>query len=263
MKNMIWRDLGFFVERLSELSVSRSILLESGLSLGYGFCVSVGSYAENWVYFPGRITSLDYVVKAKKFFEERGETFMWPVYDGGTEFLEEAGLVYAGDITAMSLDPKNARLSRVNPDLAGVRIEHLMCDFYAKEWAETAWRVFGGEGDVPEEYCRFVDALRREGESLSRGGDGISLHWIMVDKKVAGTFALTEEAEMIGVYYFGTLPECRRMGVASAMMNKICSIAGERRIVLQSTPMGLGFYRSFGFTELFKIPVYSTDKDIL
>ena len=249
MKKVIWEDLQFFVESLESLSVSRSIKLGSGL------CVSVGSYAENWIYFPERVKSRERVAEAVRFFGDLEETFMWPLYDGGGEVLEAEGLIYAGDITAMSLEPREANTSRIreNPE---VKCERVSSVEIASAWAVTSWRAFGGEEEVPKEYCEFVNALFRESRN-------VGLYMARLEGRAVGTFALTEMDRTVGVYYFGTLPEMRRKGVASSMMSEICSIAGSRKIVLQSTPEGLEFYRKFGFTELFRIPVYSTDPEIL
>ena len=46
------------------------------------------------------------------------------------------------------------------------------------------------------------------------------------------------------------------------MMDEICRIADEKKIVLQATPMGRKFYEAFGFREEFKISVFSTESDI-
>ena len=65
-----------------------------------------------------------------------------------------------------------------------------------------------------------------------------------------------------GVYYFATIPEQRRKGVARSMMNEICRLSNGKKILLQATPMGLPFYKNFGFKELCKIPVYSDSDDV-
>ena len=150
----------------------------------------------------------------------------------------------------MRLDPTKAQ-----PAHEGVTFERVTSEL-ADEWSATAWRGFGGEDDAPENYCRFVRALVDDAENLS-------LHLAKFDGKSAGVFATTNEPERVGVYYFATVPELRRKGIASSMMSEICRLSAGRKIVLQSTPMGVKFYCSFGFDELFRIPVYSTDKDIL
>ena len=247
MKKVIWNELRFFLERLEALSVSQSIVL------GSGFCVSVASYAENWVYLPEPVDAYDYVMEATMFFDELEETFMWPLYEGSGEFLEKDGVDYVGDLTAMSLDPEDADFSRANGRVKCERVSSLED---AMLWARTGWRSFGGDDDVPEEYRAFISALHNEGKD-------VSLYLARLDSEAAGVFLITDEPKVTGVYYFGTLPEMRRRGVASSMMREICRLSGGKKIVLQSSPDGVEFYRSFGFTEHFRIPVYSTDKEIL
>jgi len=239
---MIWENLSFFIERLKFLPVSESLTLGDG----EGFCVSTGTEEENWIYYPHRVSSLEMVNEAVKFFTERGEVFMWPVYDGGEEVLESAGLIYAGDLTAMTLEAVYERVR------TSVRIERTDD---AQKWAETAWRGFGGETEPPENYYEFVRALSVDRENLS-------LYLAVNDGEAVGVFMLTNEPERTGVYYLAVLPEFRRRGIARSMMSGIVRLSAGKKVVLQSTPMGVNFYRAYGFEELFKIPVYSTTSDI-
>ncbi len=248
---LMWSGLKFLVDTLKGLRVSRNLELSAE-----SFCVSTGTESENWVYFPEQITSLEQVNNAVKFFSEHEEAFMWPVYSGGRELLERAGLIYAGDITAMMLNPENVIIPGARDDVKVLRSDS------AEEWAYTSWRGFGGGADdLPENYCEFVKALDAE--------ERVSLYSAKYDGKNAGVFMLTNEREAVGVYYFAVVPEFRRKGIARAMMSEICRYAlscegkSPKMIILQSSPMGHKFYSNFGFTELFKIPVYSTDSDIL
>ena len=251
--SFIWENLKFFIDTLKSLPVSESLTLTPNGS----YCVSTGTYSENWVYYPERITSSENVNEAVRFFEERGETFMWPVYDGGSEILEGAGLEYSGDVTAMCFSPKNAGDNfTAHGNVNTLVIEQVFSREMADVWADTSFRGFGGEGDAPEEYYRFV-------RSLAADRKGIFLSAAKVGGEYAGTFLVTDEPDMMGVYYFAVRPEFRRRGIARAMMNEICTLAAGKRIVLQSTPMGRDFYKAFGFEELFRLPVFSTDKDIL
>ena len=243
----IWEDLKFFVDTLKILPVSESLnLSESG-----SYCVSTNTDFENWVYCPEREITPEMTDEAARFFREREEAFMWPVYGGGTEILESVGLVYAGDLTAMCLDPAEIALGREDE---AVRIEQVTSSEKAGIWAETASRGFG-EDSAPENYRRFV-------ESLSCESGRVRLYLAKYGEEYAGTFLVTCEPEMIGVYYFAVRPEFRRKGIARAMMSEICRQAGKKKVVLQSTPMGRKFYGAFGFEELFRIPVYSTESDI-
>ena len=243
--DIIWEDLRFFVHCLKSLPVSEAVALGDGI-----WCVSTGTSSENWIYWPEDITSPELVSEAVRFFHERGESFMWPVYSVGSELLESAGLIHAGDLTAMCLEPANAAMHE-KPGLTFERVDAVRAD----EWAKTAWLGFGGDDDVPENYYKFVRALSDDREC-------VSLYLTKYEGEDTGVFALTNEAELMGVYYFAVRPDFRRKGIASAMMSEVCHLADGKKIVLQSTPMGTRFYEAFGFNRLFTIPVYSTEQDI-
>ena len=236
MNRIIWDELKFFLTRLKSLSVSESMSINDE-----SFCVSTGTYSENWIYCPNP----ERVNDAANFFRERDIAFMWPVYD--SESLRHTDLIYAGDLTAMSLESNSVHESESNPD---VKILRVKSHDDAVLWAKTAWHSFGGEyDDVPDNYYTFVDSLKDDGAS--------SMYLATYHGKPSGTFLTTI---MGGVYYFGVVPEMRRKGIAREMMNEICR--NNKRVLLQSTPSGYAFYKSFGLTELFKIPVYSNESDI-
>lgn len=242
MQNMIWDELKFFLTRLKSLHVSESINLADK-----GFCFSVGCELENWVYWPDKLAG-KIVDDVMKFFSTR-ESFMWPIYDDiDTKILDSAGLFYAGDLIAMSLNPDKAITNKVNPD---IKIERVINN--SREWAVTAGISFGSqENEITQKYFDFVDALNQDREN-------IALYLAKLDDKPAGNFLFTRKN---GVYYFGTRPEFRRKGVAASMMAEICKLSHGNIITLQATPMGYKFYKSFGFDELFAIKTYSTEKEI-
>ena len=247
MMNDVWRDLKFFAEHLRRLPVSESI----ALGTEGGFCVSTGCEFENWVYFPEHVNDTDTVNMAAGFFRDRGETFMWPVYDGGGEVLAEGGLLHAGHLEAMSLDPTRAVTSRGNPAVTFRAVDRET----SWTWARCAWTAFEyGDGEPDGEYFALVEALCDDGD--------MSLYVAELGGHDAGTFLVTEKAGLMGVYYFATRPDFRRRGVASAMMNEICRLSGGRKIILQATPSGVPFYENFGFDDLGAIEVYSTVADI-
>ena len=243
----VWEDLKFFAEHLRNLPVSESITLgQHG-----GFCVSTNNEFENWVYFPETVKDTETVKAAAGFFRERGETFMWPVYDGGSEILEASGLLHAGHLEAMSLEPSHAVRDRVNPSVKVRAVTRQT----SEQWASCAWSAFEyGEGEPSGEYLALVEALCNDAD--------MSLYVAELDGHDAGTFLVTHEPELMGVYYFATKPEFRRKGVAVSMMNEICRLSKGRKIVLQATPSGVPFYEAFGFEDLGKIEVYSTVADI-
>ncbi|MBR0034135.1 MAG: GNAT family N-acetyltransferase, partial [Synergistaceae bacterium] len=272
--SLIWEDLKFFVDTLKILPVSDFLALSENGS----YCVSTGTYSENWVYCPEREITPEMAGDVVRFFREcgdSGEAFMWPVYadsEANRKILEGAGLEYAGDLTAMCFVPKNEGLdfslndnvntpldggvnSATNSDAnthspkaaincnvnASVIIQQVSLPTMADVWAQTAARGFGEEG-ASESYRKFVEALCGE-----RGR--VRMYLAGYGGENAGVYLVTEEPEMTGVYYFAVRPEFRRKGVARAMMTEICRQSAGKRVVLQSTPMGRNFYGAFGFTE--------------
>ena len=241
--NITWQDLSFFLTRLKSLPVSKSIALGEK-----GFCVSTGSDLDSWVFYPERINNIEVVESAVKFFKENKISFMWPVYDGGEKFLEKAGLFYAGSLTGMIYSPQYMGEPNIERTLK------------RQEWAKTSWQAFGGEaGKVPENYYKLAEAFRNEPSfSIYAYPNGIKDKY----NDYWGTALLVNEPNATGVYYFATVPEMRRQGIAKSMMNTICVLSQGRRILLQATPAGLPFYKSYGFEELCKIPVYSDKSDV-
>ena len=248
MSNEIWENLKFFLERLKNLPVSENLRLGNN----GGFCVSTGCDFESWVYFPERVNDAEVVNEAVKFFSERNISFVWPIYEAGNEkFLENSGLVYAGNLEAMTLEPDKINLERANEDVRILRVSD-----NPEIWAKTAWHSFGGGlDDVEENYYAFVNALNNDRENLA-------LYLAELDNEPVGTFLLTCEKNFAGIYYFGVIPELRRKKIAASMMNEICRLSLGKKIVLQATPSGVPFYEKFGFERLFTIPVYSDESEV-
>ena len=247
--NIIWEDLKFFLTRLRALRTSEMLALGDD----EGFCVSTCCDFESWVYYPANIEDEALVNEVIRFFRERNISFLWPVYDGGKKILENAGLLYAGDLTAMTFDSKFADTLHMNHD---VTFELITSADGANRFASNVWLGFDGSADtMPENYCKLMEGLSEDQENLC-------MYIAKYCGEDAGTFLVTNEPELMGVYYFSTLPIFRRMGIARAMMNEICRLSSGKRIVLQSTPSGVFFYRSYGFDELFKIAVYSIEADV-
>lgn len=266
----VWRNFGFFCGCLRSFSISESLTLSDK-----GYCVSTGNEFENWVYYPEKISDassshnglfqavnypekvsdVETVKKAMKFFADRCETFMWPVYDGGFDVLEEAGLVHAGHLEAMSLEPSRAVTKRVNPS---VKFKAVTNYSLSDEWAKCEWSAFEYGGSTESAAYKAYIALARAFCDDER----MLMYIAELDGIDAGAFLVTNEADMIGVYYFAAVPELRRKGIASSMMSEICGLSKGRKIVLQATPSGVPFYESFGFDDLGAMEVYSTTADI-
>ena len=244
--DITWEELKIFLTELKNLPVSASIPLGEA-----GFAVSTGCDIESWVFYPERINDIKTAQKAIEFFKAQKVSFMWPVYNGGERVLEDAGLHYAGSLAGMLFDPVWHEMMEPFFPKAESNID-------PNSWAKTAWYAFGGDADeVPEKYFELAKAFSENPNFY------IYVH--RTDDNIDGCFMLRDTSEKfapVGVYYFATVPEARRKGVASAMMRKICSLARGRKILLQSTPAGLPFYKTCMFEELCKIPVYSDTSDV-
>ena len=242
--NITWEELKFFLTELKDLPVSESLELNENEKENKkeNFAVSTGCDIESWVFYPERVKNIEIVEKTVNFFKSQKVSFMWPVYDGGEKILEEGGLLYAGSLTGMIYENYSFEKSffqTANYD----------------EWARTAWHGFGGGyDDVPENYFALVKAFSENPK--------FSLYTYKINNKNAGSFMLVDEPDGAGVYYFATIPEERRKGIARLMMKEICNLSRGKKILLQATPMGLPFYKNFGFKELCKIPVYSDSSDV-
>ena len=240
--NITWEELKFFLTELKNLPVSKTLELEDG-----GFAVSTGCDIESWVFYP-EIKNIKIIERVIEFFKAQKVSFMWPVIEGSEKFLEDSGLKFAGFLTGMIYEPE--KFSSSLSFNSSSKINY-------KDWAVTAWHGFGGEyDDVPENYFDLVKAFD-ENPKFS-----LYLHENKNENKFEGSFMLVDEPDSTGVYYFATIPEARRRGVARSMMNEICKLSKGKKILLQATPMGLPFYKNFGFKELCKIPVYSDSNDV-
>lgn len=246
--NTTWQELEFFLKQLKSLPVSESIMLSEN-----GFAVSTGCDIESWVFYPERVKDIKIARKVIEFFKAQKVSFMWPVYDGGEKVLEDAGLLYAGSLTGMVFDPAwHETLEVLIPKRKFKKTD-------PRIWACAAWHGFGGEyDDVPEKYFELVKSFSEN--------KYFSLVTHQTGENHDGTFMIVEKPERkydpLGLYYFATIPEMRRKGIAREMMYRICEFARGRKIFLQATPAGLPFYKDYGFEELCKIPVYSTTTDV-
>ena len=126
----------------------------------------------------------------------------------------------------------------------------------AIKWAEAAWTGFGGEPPVPDKYKSFSVYLSSCPEN----------HLYYLEKEgIPLCSALLHNAESTcGLYYFATRPEARRQGLAARLMDSLADHASRfsDNLVLLATEMGAKMYKSYGFTDLMRVPVLSGSDDI-
>jgi ribosomal protein S18 acetylase RimI-like enzyme len=83
-----------------------------------------------------------------------------------------------------------------------------------------------------------------------------------VDDQPVSTTSIVSGAGVIGVYNVATLPGSQRRGFGEAVMRHAMAAVrkecGAERVILQSTPAGLGLYERMGFRQVARVAVYSS-----
>jgi len=83
-----------------------------------------------------------------------------------------------------------------------------------------------------------------------------------VNDEPVSTAAVVMGGGVLGVYNVATLPASQRLGYGEAVMRHALADKerehGISRIVLQSTPAGLGLYERMGFRTVARVAVYSS-----
>lgn len=234
-------NMRFFMERLRDIPANES------LTLNDGFCVSTITEAENWVCFPGRVNDVESVKAVAEFFRDRHEFFMWPVFDGGNEILSAGGLSQSESLRAMYLDSDSPVQIRGNDS---VTFKAVTSREDSMRWAVCSWRGFEYDGDEPsEDFCKFAGNLA--------GCEDFRLYIAVLDGRDCGTFlTVNDDAGFMGAYYLAVLPDMRRKGIATAIMNEVRRLSHRKKIVFQATMMGVPCYLACGFKDCGEIEVY-------
>ncbi len=167
-----------------------------------------------------------------------------------SETLESRGLSVRAEYIAMSI---KISFSGREPDQ---HVKRVTGRSGAIKWAEAAWIGFGGKLPIPDNYINFAAYLSScsENRLYCLEKDGIPL-----------CSALLHSADRsCGLYYFSTRPEARRQGLAARLMDSLAGNASlfSDNMVLLATEMGAKMYKSYGFTELMRVPVLSGSDDI-
>ena len=201
---------------------------------------------ENYALFNSLYNSCE-VAEALDFFGCRKMPFVVPelpeVRTGLSSVLESSGLGVKNNYTAMALaadqdyrfDPSACEVGEEESDL----------------WASAAWFGFGGEEPMPESYRAFARYLLYRHENRL---------FVLQEEGRALCCGLLHNSRMAcGLYYFATLPQFRRRGLARRLMNSLASAAFESHslFILLATEEGLPFYRDFGFETMNEIPIRS------
>ncbi|MDO5115766.1 MAG: GNAT family N-acetyltransferase [Synergistaceae bacterium] len=209
---------------------------------------------ENYAIFGAEAKQGD-VAAALAFFSERRADFVVPwlphtPYSLARVF-EESGLARRRIYTMMYLPFENMQHGSLPEGFTAVT------DRRASEWGEAAWYAFGGEsGADAASYREFGAYLATRPENRA--------YALELDGRFVSTALIHESANAAGLYYFATLPEYRRKGLARRLMEGLCVelTRGGKPLVLLATEAGLPFYINFGFKVIDKAPICSLTEDI-
>ena len=208
---------------------------------------------ENYALFTERASAED-AAAALSFFSGRRADFIAPVMPETPGAVTE--LFYANEIlhretyTSMYLP-----LIETAAEKAGNFVIRVNSACGAR-WGSAVWRAFGGEAACVKDYEKFgaylVSCRENSAFALEIGG------------KYIATALLHESKNAVGLYYFATLPEERRRGHASALMDGMTAAVKEKGkpLVLLATKEGLPFYLNYGFVPIAEIPILSRTADI-
>jgi GNAT superfamily N-acetyltransferase len=209
---------------------------------------------ENWALFTPRADTeeLDTVMEFFSEYVEGGAPFIVPKIPGTTErfitALEKYNLTVRKRYTAMRL----AKSKTAAADEAVVEVN----DDFCAAWARAVWFGFGGSGNVTESYVDFARTMLADKTN--------KLYSLNIDSRPVCTALVHRSQRASGLYYFSTLPDYRRRGIARRLMNHIMreEVTGGRGLVLLSTEEGKVFYKVYGFEPVADIPVRSATDDI-
>ena len=194
------------------------------------------------------------VTAALSFFSERRAEFVAPWLPqtpyGLAQIFEERGLLRRRIYTSMYLPAESMRGGEPPKDVSRIT------EGEARRWGEAAWYAFGGDNAADTDSYRGYGAYLAAHESnmafaLEAGGRYLS------------TALIHETENTVGLYYFATLPEHRRRGLALRLMDGLTAALAHKGkpLVLLATEAGLPFYIFYGFKVIDKVPICSLTVD--
>lgn len=158
-------------------------------------------------------------------------------------FLETQGFDRQGDVPTMLVDGR-VDVPAIEP---GFRIEAVTGTDGARAFVDllaSAYASLGLPPSMTPAYFGELGAMLDPAISIrcARGPDEAALAGAMV----------VHTGEVAGVYWVGTIPAARGMGLASACTALVTNEAfdrGARAVTLQASPMGEAAYRKLGYRE--------------
>jgi GNAT superfamily N-acetyltransferase len=162
------------------------------------------------------------------------------------EALASQGLSHTGNYIGMALDPEEFSPSRSIPQL---RIEQVEGARKRRHWLKPFSIAFGAPQIVEKHFDHY---------GHRHLGDSSREVWFVayLDDEPVSTAAYMIDSGVIMVHSVTTLPEFRRRGYASMVMETAMAHALKRSrlpFALFSSPMGAEVYKKMGFVETYKL----------
>lgn len=148
----------------------------------------------------------------------------------------ELGLKFGGSLPLMVLSTDDMTREPVE----GISVEHVRDVGRLWEFTETSAKAFGFPADIV-------------GRVLSPGQldvVGFDMFLLRHEDSPVGVISTTWHDGIVGIWGTGTLPECRRRGVATTLMNHAIAYhkgRGATRFYLLAAPPGRPLYDKLGF----------------
>lgn len=189
-------------------------------------------------------------------FENRALTLDWPVLPGMKPDdlparLRKHGFILKDNSPAMAIDLK--RFTPGPPRLNELHIHEVESDKDLQVFMDVTARAY----EVPHrDHGKFLEILR----SLEVGSRSRYKCYLgTLNGQPVATSLLFITGGAAGIYWIGTVPESRGLGVGTQMTTRPlmdARIAGLNIATLQATEMGEPVYRRIGFKECFRFDVY-------
>jgi ribosomal protein S18 acetylase RimI-like enzyme len=163
------------------------------------------------------------------------------------DVLARYGFVYRSSGKCMALDLASFRSDDATlPE--GVVVQRAICREDRGMWAKTMIASYEYDDDVHQAHGRYLTV------SVNNGNDMRRLYLGMLDGKPVATAALFNGSETAGIYSVGTIPEARRNGIGTAMIQFILNevqTSGYKIATLEASTKGYGIYQKLGFIDYF------------
>ncbi|MFX0033655.1 MAG: GNAT family N-acetyltransferase [Promethearchaeota archaeon] len=197
-------------------------------------------------------------------FTHRKVSFLWVVHPSSSPLdigdrLQKRGLIHIEIIPCMARNLANLPQAPSLP--AGVEIREAIEESEVNKFQElTAWRW-----GVPSDYQQKLQTIFR---CFNIGKPGAKAHvWVAWRDGVPIAKAASYYGDgSVGIYGVATKPEERGQGLASVLMvetMKAAKQAGQKLVVLHSSPLAENLYKRLGFVTVTQFHLYASEATYL